>query len=176
MTPTSPLDTFMTEIGFTAEDLSANRGGHLSQRQRHYLQTDRNKNAALGAALVTLFTLTTALLLWNGLLNQSLWLQGLAFLAAIGNTLTAWMFGRAYVQSLQDLRDGTVYPLEGAAQHVIRRFATTATGSVRIGDTVEVQTPTLAAFKAFEPGARYRVYRTAVSGRLVAVEPLAGTQ
>lgn len=159
----------MQHLRFQPEDLAANRAGHLSDRQQHYLQIDRRKNALIGAVVVAGLVLATALMLFVGIRNENLILQGLGVVLILCNTAATTLFGLNYVRTGFDIHAGQVDTVEGEAQHVVRQLGSAQAGSVRIGDVVEVPTD-VESFTAFEPGARYRLYRTVRTHRLLSIE------
>ncbi|MEL6268457.1 MAG: hypothetical protein AAFV33_16330 [Chloroflexota bacterium] len=168
---TSKLDLLMRELRFTEDDLAANRDGHLSDRQRDYIRTDSQKNMLLGIAIVAVLVVSTAALLFVGIQNGNRILQGLGVVLLFCNTGASLIFGLNRVRSSYDLRTNEVTVIEGEAQHVVRQFGRAQAGSVRIGDIVEVATSP-EAFKAFEPGQTYRLYRSLHTKRILSVEPL----
>lgn len=165
----TPRSVLMQELKFQPEDLQANRDGYLSDRQQQYLHIDRRKNALIGAVVVAGLVLGTAFLLFVGIRNENLILQGLGVVLILCNTAVTTLFGLNYVRTGFDIDAGNVDTVEGEAQHVVRQVGSAQAGSVRIGDVVEVPT-NVEAFKAFEPGQRYRLYRTVRTHRLLSVE------
>ena len=168
----TPQAVLMQELKFQPDDLHANRAGHLSERQQQYLQIDRRKNALVGAVVVAGLVLATALMLFVGIHNGNLILQGLGVVLILCNTAATTLFGLNYVRTGFDIDAGNVDTVEGEAQHVVRQVGSAQAGSVRIGEVVEVPT-NVEAFKAFEPGQRYRLYRTVRTHRLLSVEKVA---
>lgn len=159
----------MEAMHFNLDDLQTNRDGALSDRQRQYLMIDRQKNLVLGAGLLGLFILVTAVLLFMGFDNQNIILQGLGGVMVFCNMGLSWFFGLNWIRATYDLRTNETHTVEGQAQHVVRQFARAQAGSIRIGDAVEVPTD-VDTFKVFEPGAVYRLYRTSHSGRILSIE------
>ncbi len=169
---TSPQHAVLMEgLRFTDEDLQANRQGQLSDRQRSYLWIDRRKNAILGVVLAIAFVMGTGALLFYGIQQGNPILQVLGLLLAGCNTGLVWLFGLNWLRSGYDLRSGAVEIIEGEAQHVVRQLGRAQVGSIRIGDTVEVPTDA-DTFKAFTPGATYRLYRTTHAQRFLSIERL----
>jgi hypothetical protein len=162
--------TLMDVLQFTADDLAANREGHLSDRQRAYLDIDRRKNGILGAVLVVALVFAVATLLFVGLRDENTILTVLGGLLLMVNIALSLFFALNWVRMSYDLRTDATEIIEGAAQHVVRQAGKAKAASVRIGETVEVPTTDVEAFKAFEPGATYRLYRTTHTGRLLSVE------
>lgn len=162
-------DFLMQSVHFTEEDLLANRAGELSERQRAYLTVDRRKNTYLGIVLVVLFVIGTAGLLFWGIRDENRILQILGVVLMFCNAGITYGFGANWVRASFDLKTNRVEAIEGTTQHVVRQFGRAQAGSVRVGDTVEIPTkPEL--FKAFEPNATYRLYRTSHTQRLLSVE------
>lgn len=161
----------MQHLQFTEDDLTANRSGQLSERQQSYLSLDRRKNALLGVVVVTLLVLATAALLFTGIRNGNAILQVLGVVLMFCNVGATYFFGANWVRMTYDMRTGRAEVVEGEAQHVVRQLGRAKAGSVRIGDVVEVPTDA-DAFKAFEPGATYRLYRTTHTHRLLSIEPV----
>lgn len=162
-------DPLMQHLQFTADDLAANRAGQLSERQHAYLLLDRRKNTLLGTLLVALFVLATAVLLFAGIRAGNVILQVLGVVLMFCNMGVTYFFGVNWVRLTYDMKTGRADVIEGVAQHVVRQLGRAKAGSVRIGDIVEVPTDA-EAFKAFEPGATYRLYRTTHTRRLLSIE------
>ncbi len=159
----------MAQLKFTEDDLQANRAGTLSERQRDYLRTDRQKNLILGIGVVAGLVLGTAAMLFVGVQGGNLILQGLGVALMACNAFATYMFGTNWLRASYDLKTDTVTVVEGMAQHVVRQFGKAQAGSVRIGEVVEIPTkPDL--FKAFAPNTTYRLYRTSHTKRLLSVE------
>ncbi|MEM6281383.1 MAG: hypothetical protein AAF787_04245 [Chloroflexota bacterium] len=169
---TDQFDVLMCELHFTEDDLDVNRNGHLSERQQAYIRLDSKKNMLLGIAIVAVLVISTAILLFVGIQNNNLILQGLGVVLLFCNTGASLIFGMNRVRAMWDLRTNAVTVLEGEAQHVVRQFGRAQAGSVRIGEVVEVATSP-EAFKAFVPGQTYRLYRSSHTKRILSVEPLA---
>jgi hypothetical protein len=166
----SAADTLMEHLRFTADDLAVNRTGELSAHQRRYLTFDRQKNLIVGLVTLVVLILATAGLLFGGLRDNNWVLLTLGGILLAVNAATSWVVGIGWVRATYDLRTNTVEVVEGQAQHVVRHVAKAASGSVRVGDKVEIPAPNMEMFKAFQPGATYRLYRTSHSGRLLSVE------
>lgn len=160
----------MTALNFTADDLAANRAGHLSDRQRAYLTLDRRKNAILGAVVEAALVVSVTALLFVGLRDANTILTVLGGMLLLLNTALSLFFVLNWVRTSNDLKTGETETVEGPAQHVVRQAGQVQAASVRIGDTVEVPTADVEAFKAFEPGAVYRLYRTTHTRRLLSAE------
>jgi len=165
-----PPAALMHELKFDANDLAANRDGQLSQRQRDYLELDRRKNAIVGGAVVVALVLASGVMLFIGFVNENLILQGLAMVLIVCNTAATTLFSLEYLKMRSDLRTDGIDVVEGEAQHVVRQLGRAQAGSIRVGEVVEIPTDDVETFKAFEPGAQYRLYRTARTHRLLSVE------
>ncbi len=162
----------MTALNFTAADLAANRAGELSQRQRSYLRIDHQKNMILGGVLVVVFIFTVTAFLFVGIRDGNRILQVFGVILLFCNVGLSWFFAINWVRLSYDLRTNCPDVVEGAARHVVRQLGRAKTGSVRIGEAVEVPTENLEAFQAFEPGAVYRLYRTSHTHRLLSAEKI----
>lgn len=162
-------NALMEALSFTLDDLQANRAGHLSERQRRYLSVDRQKNLLLGVGLLVGLIFVTTFMLFIGLRDSNLILQGSGMVLLVCTIGLSWFFGLMWVRATYDLRTNEPDVVEGKAQHLVRQFARAQAGSVRIGERVEVPT-NAEAFKSFKPGATYRLYRTSHSHRLLSVE------
>jgi hypothetical protein len=167
---TKSASTLMTALSFTADDLAANREGHLSDRQRAYLDIDRRKNGILGTVMVVALVFAVTALLFVGLRDGNLILTVLGGVLLVVNITLSLFFTLNWVRMSYDLRTDTTEVIEGAAQHVVRQAGKAKAASVRIGETIEVPTGDVDTFKAFEPGVTYRLYRTTHTGRLLSVE------
>jgi hypothetical protein len=168
-TAANPQAVLMEGLRFTEADLQANRAGQLSDHQRDYLWLDRRKNAILGGVIAVVFTLGTGVMLFYGIQRGNPILQVLGVLLAGCNTGVVGLFGVNWVRSGYDLRTGEVDTVEGEAQHVVRQLGRAQAASIRIGDAVEVPTD-VDTFKAFTPGATYRLYRTLHAHRFLSIE------
>jgi hypothetical protein len=166
-TQTNPL---MTALHFTEADLTANRDGHLSERQRGYLRIDRQKNMILGGVLITGLVFAITAMLFVGIDSGNLILQGLGVLLLFCNIGLSWFFGLSWIRMTYDLRSNSVNIVEGDTQHVVRKMGRAQAGSVRVGDSVEVPAEDIDQFTAFEPGVTYRLYRTTHTHRLLSAE------
>ncbi|MGV2434518.1 MAG UNVERIFIED_CONTAM: hypothetical protein LVT10_06235 [Anaerolineae bacterium] len=165
------LENLMQELSFTPEDLVANQHGLLSQRQRSFLVLNRRKNALLGGALMVIFILVTATLLYLGSVQSNLILQILGVMLLCCSMGASWVIGLNWIRASYDLSSGQLNITVGKAQHVIRQFGNYQQYSVRIGERVEVTTH-LAGFKSFVPAQTYRLYRTSHTATLLSIEPV----
>ncbi|MEO0563579.1 MAG: hypothetical protein AAF125_15835 [Chloroflexota bacterium] len=172
MTSTTEHSPLAEALNFTEADLAANRDGKISERQRGFIIVDRQKNILLGAAIVGALVFAVTGLLYLGNANSNGILQVLGIVLLVITTSLSWFFAFNWRRMTYDLRTNDVEMIEGEAQHVMRQVGRAQAGSIRIGDTVEVPADSLDTFRAFAPGATYRLYRTAYTGRLLSAEPL----
>ncbi len=170
-TPEDAMSTIMDALRFDADDLQANREGHLSERQVARIRQRRRRDALIGTAMIPAFVLLTTTFLFFGLRQGSLLLSGIATILLVCNTMLMLMFARNWLRQTADLKAGHVEAVTGAAQHVARQYGPSVVYSVRVADAAEVATVTAEAFKAFQPGEAYTLYRTGHTGTVLTVEP-----
>jgi hypothetical protein len=111
----SQQHALMKAIGFTQDDLDANRGGYMSKKQRAALSHERqfwlNSVAIIigGTAILYTFILSKSIIEGSQFYNS---LTTIAFLSVISAGLLMYMgFQRSLVNA--DLRKGDVYVAEG---------------------------------------------------------------
>lgn len=161
----------MTQLNFTADDLAANRAGHLSPRQLQRLQRMRQRTALLGGGLVVVLIFVATGFLFLGQQGNS----GILTLIGVGITMSnivlMGIMLRNWLRLGEDLRKAQALTISGKAQRIIRATGRRVTNYVlRVG---EVPIPmSRDALKVFEHEAEYCVYRTPYARVLLSAERL----
>ncbi len=156
-------------LGFTADDLDANRQGRLSLSQIEKLTKLRRRNTLAAAALFVALVLAATIFVYIGQINRSVILFGAGAVLTLINAVGVGRAGRAYMRVGGDLRSGQVEALVGDVERVLRRGRAIDSFLLRIrGAELKV---TKEVFMGFRHEAPYRVYRTSYSRLLLSAEP-----
>ena len=156
-------------LGFTADDLDANRKGQLSHSQIEQLKRLRRRKTLAAAALFVALVLASTILVYIGQINRSVILFGAGAVLTLINAFGVGRAGRAYMRVGGDLRSGQVEALVGDVERVLRRGRAIDSFLLRIsGAELNVSEE---VFMGFRHEAPYRIYRTSYSRLLLSAEP-----
>lgn len=156
-------------MGFSADDLAANRKGQLSHSQIAQLKNLRRRKTLAAGALFAALVLAATVLVYIGQVNRSLILSGAGAMLTLVNAVGLGRAGRAYMRVGGDLRSGQVEALVGDVERVLRRGRATDSFMLRInGAELAVTKDVCMGFRHEAP---YRIYRTSYSRLLLSAEP-----
>lgn len=156
-------------LGFTADDLDANRKGQLSHSQIKNLKKLRWRNTLAAAVFFAALVLAATILVYIGQLNRSLILSGAGAMLTLVNAIGLGRAGRAYMRVGGDLRSGQVEALVGDVERVLRRGRAIDSFLLRVNGAEFKVTQNV--FMGFHHEAPYRIYRTSYSRLLLSAEP-----
>lgn len=163
-------------MGFTSNDLAANRAGQMSERQCHALQVQRQRrmvefSLALGGVLIFFMLMSLSILTAGegGVLLAVLFLASVFGRAAARNSI--WRFWRGVGSDLQTARASMVYgrvyvDISRLRAVQIYHLHVAARGRAR---SFEIDEETS---KLFEVGQPYRIYFAPQSGVILSAEAL----
>jgi len=166
----SPQTPLMQVLGFTPDDLEANRAGRMSAMQHYRLRLQRRRSIFLGALVLLVVTLIASLSIFAGSRQD-----GSAILTVIGIGVTicnAALMGvvvRHWLRLTMDIRDETVQMTSGALERVIKPVTRRVVNTLIRVDGMEIMV-SKEAFGAFEHGSSYTLYRAPHTGRLLSAE------
>jgi hypothetical protein len=159
------------QLGFSPDDLAANRAGHLSAAQKARLRHDRQRLALINAGIICAAILLATLAIFFGLRGRSAILLVIGIGVTLCNAALVGILTRAVLRLTFDLNSEQVETLRGSAAHTVRIIARrTAVYLVHIGDVRLAVDQAL--FDSFATGVRYQVYRAPRSATLLAAEAL----
>lgn len=158
-------------LGFSPDDLAANRAGHLSKAQKARLYRDRQRLALINAGIIFAAILLATLAIFFGLRGRSAILIIVGIGITLCNAALVGILTRAVLRLSLDLNKDQVETLRGTAAHTVRIIARrTTVYLVQIGE-VRLQVDK-ALFESFATDAPYEVYRAPRSGIILAAEAL----
>jgi hypothetical protein len=168
--PASAQPTLARQIGFTPEDLEANRSGRLSDMQDYRLRVRRWRSIAIGGAFVLLAAFIATLLIFVGTREGG---SPILLIIGIGvticNAALVGMFARNWLRLSADIREGRVIASSGVLERVIKPVSGRVMQyMIRVDDT-EVMV-NKAMFEAFDHRQPYILYRAPYSGTLLSAE------
>lgn len=155
-------------LGFSSDDLEANRRGQLSRAQLERLKATRQRNALVAALVFCCLVLGATMLFYLGQFNRSLILHGAGALLTLINAAMIARAGRAAMRLGGDLRAGEVEALVGDVERVLRRGRAADNYVLRV-EGVDLMV-SRAVFVAFQHLAAYRIYRAVYSRVIVSAE------
>ncbi len=165
----NPSDEVMRLLDFDADDLKANRAGHLSERQRQRLGRLRRRAALLSGGIIFAIVLLASAVIFFGQREDS----AIAVLIGIGLTaVNAVLMARAVQSWLrldEDLRRGEIETLSGTIERTVRVVGRALIYLIKI-DGRELNVPK-AVFNVLPDGGRWHIYRARRSASLLAAEP-----
>lgn len=159
----------MRVFDFSADDLAANREGHLSEMQQYTLKVRLRRSVALGIGVLLglAFAATLCLFLGNRQASPILTITGIGitFCSAVvmGN------FARGWMRLNSDIKNNKAQRHHGKLERVIKPVTRrVAVYLIRV-DGAEFNVGK-DAFKLFTHDAVYTLYRAPYSGQLMSVE------
>ncbi len=159
-----------TALGFSAEDLAANRAGSLSVGQAARLRQNWRRQLTVSIILVIVLMLVATFLLYFGQQNDSAVLTFVGMAITVINAVIVGVGAQGYLRMSGDLARGSVVVTSGAVSRVVRVASGRATSYVLKVDGREEVIVSKLVFNAFAEGQRYTLYRAAASKALLSAE------
>lgn len=170
-TTEQPQRTLAGELGFTADDLAANRTGQLSEMQHWRLRARRRRSTAVIALVLVIGVLLATFLLFFGTREGG---SGILALVGVGvticNAALVGVFARYWFRLSGDIRAREVLINSGELERVVKPVTRRVINYIIRVDEAEVFV-SKEAFELFEHEAPYTLYRTPYTGALLAAEP-----
>lgn len=167
--PSHPM-TLEESLEFDANDLAANREGHLSDHQRERLRRNWLRGVAISAALIVFGILAATIFLYIGWRTETAALTIVGIALTFFNAAVVGLLAQAYLRYRGDTVNGSVAKLEGSVKRTLKinERARSAAYFVNIeGHALRVNKP---VFNAFEDQGVYCVYRAALSKQVLSAE------
>lgn len=171
MAEDTTLDSeLMQVLGFTPDDLNANRAGKLSEMQHYRLRVRRRRSVGIGV-LVLLFTVFVAsLLIFMGSRADG---SAILTLVGIGVTICSaalmGVFMRHWLRLSGDIRGGMIQTTTGELERVIKPVSRRVLNyMIRVGEAEVFVSKE--AFQVFEHEGHYTLYRAPYTGTLLSAE------
>lgn len=168
MTSSTAANGLMAAIGFTAEDLQANRAGEIGPTQAVRLRRLQRRALTFGGAGLFLFAFVATGFLFLGQQNGSPILTLVGMLVTVLNAISVGFFGRQYMRLNADLRGERVETISGPVERVIRANGRANNFLIRVADETFFVSRDL--FRQFEHETPHRLYRAPHSRVLLAAE------
>jgi hypothetical protein len=166
-----PSADLMAALGFTEQDLTANREDHLSDAQEARLRRGWRRTLLIGIGLLIAGIFGATLLLFLGQQNQSPVLTIMGLAVTVLNALLVGIGAQHAIRYRTDVDSGRVERLSGPVTHTVRVYSGRAAAYVlKIGGQDVVVTKPV--FHAFVENGRYTLYRSAGSRALLSAEPM----
>lgn len=168
---TAPPIDLAALFGFSVDDLAANRAGRLSAAQLNRLRARQRRAALVVGGLVWFGALAATAFLFVGRREDNLILTLIGIAITICCAAASAVFARYGLRLNADIRAGQADTFSGALERVIKPInRRVVMYLIRVGGAEVVVGKD--AFKAFQHGAPYRLYRAHYSGVLLAVEQI----
>ena len=168
--PADHQTRLMQSMGFTQDDLAANREGRLSEIQHYNLQVRRQRSVMIGLALILVAAFVATLLIFLG--GQD---DGSVILVLIGIGVTicsaalTGVFARFWMRLTADISDGSVQEYSGKLERVVKPVNRRVVNyMIRVGAAEAFVSKE--AFETFEHLLQYRIYRAPHTGALLSAE------
>ena len=156
-------------LGFSDQDLAANRDGRLSETQKARLTRGWRRTLWILIAVVIGFGLVATILLFVAQRNNSPILTVIGILVTVINATIVGLGAQSYLRTSSDIHGERVTAISGVVSHTIRVSGRVATYVLKLdGQEVVVSKP---VFFAVEDGKAYHLYRAPASKTLLAAEP-----
>ena len=156
-------------LGFSVDDLAANRAGRLSESQKQRLTRGWRRTLWIVIGVVVLFGLIATTLLFLAQRHGSAILTGIGIIITIINATIVGLGAQSYLRTSGDVRGGQVATISGVVGHTIRVTGRVLTYILKVdGQEIMVSKP---VFYAVEDGKAYRFYRAPASKTLLSAEP-----
>ncbi len=157
-------------LGFSANDLAANRQGMLSEAQQTRLQSSWRRQLIGTVIVVVAIMFGATLVLFFGQRSESAALSFIGVSLTVINAVIVGLGAQSYLRMKGDTSRGGVLVTSGVITHTIRVVSgrvTTFVLKIDGADEVIVSKP---IFNAFAEGKSYTLYRTPVSKVLLSAE------
>lgn len=159
-------------LAFSADDLAANRDGHLSAAQTARLRAAWRRQVTITALLVLALMIAATVLIFFGQRGDS---GALVFIGMALTVINAVIVGRAAQYAMRvsaDTARGSVTATRGVVNRTVRVMSARVTLFVLKVDGREELIVSKPVFNAFEEGKPYAFYRAAASKTLLSAEQL----
>ena len=166
----SPDLALMRALGFTADDLAANRAGQLSEMQLYWLRVRRRRSIFTGLIIILVLVFIASLFIFLGQREG-----GSIILAFIGiglmlcNAALVGVFARHWLRLSADLREKSVQTTTGPLERVIKPVGRRVLNYAIRVDDIELFV-SKEVFDIFVHQAPYTIYRASYTGALLSVE------
>lgn len=156
-------------LGFSADDLAANRAGQMSAAQQQRLLRGWRRTLWIVIGLIVLLGLLATTLLFLAQQHDSPILTAIGILVTLINATIVGLGAQSYLRTSGDVRAGVVASSSGVVGHTIRVTGRVLTYVLKVdGQEIVVSKP---VFYAVEDGQAYRFYRAPASKTLLSAEP-----
>lgn len=156
-------------LGFSPDDLEANRAGQLSPMQDYRLRLRRRRIAFIGALLVLGLAFVATVFLYLGGQDGSTILTVIGIGLTLCNAALLGVFARGWLRVNADIQRGEVVALSGEMQRVIKPVSRQVFNYVvRVGQAELFVSKE--AFEAFGHTQQPVLYRVPYSGTLLSAE------
>jgi uncharacterized membrane protein len=157
-------------LDFNSDDLQVNRSGMISERQRARLRASRSRAALLSVLALVVIGLVAAGVLFLAQQGKS-WIALLIGIAlTVVNALIMGRMVQNWLRTAGDLQRAEVQTLSGVVTRTVRVIGRAVIYVLAI-DGRELIIPK-EVFNAIADGSRWRLYRAAQTGTLLAGEPI----
>lgn len=161
----------MQALGFTPDDLAANRAGEMSEMQLYTLRLRLRRSVLIGGLLVFAGVFIASLMLFMGRHSEG----GAIILSLIGIGLTLCnaallgIFVRYWLRLAADIREGRVSVTYGTLKRVIKPVSRRVLNyAIRVGEAEVFVSQAL--FEVLAHNRSYTLYRAPNTGSLLAIE------
>ncbi len=162
--------TLMSALNFTAEDLSHNRAGELSEMQHYRLRVRRRRAEIIGAVVIVFGVIIASLLIYLSRRSDS----GILYLIGIGLTICCaaitGVVARFWLRLNADINGRRVHINSGTLERVLKPINRRVITYILRVDGAEVAV-SKETFRLFEHEKPYTLYRAPYSGTLLSAEP-----
>lgn len=156
-------------LGFTREDLAANRAGEMSEMQHYALRVRRRRALVIGVLILLAVTFVATVLIFLGQKRDSTILTIIGIVVTICNAALMGLFARHWIRLSADIREGAVRATTGRLERIIKPVNRRVLNyMVRVGDAEVFVSKE--AFMAFEHEGIYTIYRAPYTGTLFSAE------
>lgn len=163
-------DKLMQALGFTPDDLAANRAGKLSAMQDYVLRVRRRRSIGVGVLVLLFNVFIASLLIFIGSRDGgSVILTLLGIGVTICSAALMGLFTRYWLRLSADIRGGTVQTATGPLERVIKPVSRSVVNYMIRVEAVEVFI-SKEAFEVFEHEQPYTLYRAPYTGMLLSAE------
>ncbi len=173
-TDASQQHQLQRELGFSDQDLIANREGQLSEMQAYALRVKRRQSIGIGVLVTLVAAFIASGFLFAGVRGENTILTLVGVGVTLCNAALVGVFARYWLRLSADIRGGTVLITSGKIERVVRPVTRRVVNTlIRVGDAEMLVSKEL--FEAFTHQATYTVYRLPYTGQLLSAEPGAST-
>jgi hypothetical protein len=169
-TPTST--TLAAELGFSADDLAANRAGKLSEMQIYQLKLRRIRVIAIGIGVLLAAAFAATLMIFLGTRDEGSFILVIIGIGlTICNAVLIGTFVRYWLRLSADISGGVVMQSSGELERVIKPVTRQVVNyMIRVGEAEMFVSRE--AFELFQHRQQYTIYRAPYTGTLLSAEKL----